>query len=64
MGVVYRIQLDRELGAPTLPEPTASLIDQKEAVRALKTLYPGIKIGLSSIRVLPSGKRVVRELQV
>lgn len=44
----YELKLDRELGPPELPEPTASLREQRRAARALKVLYPGIEVRLFS----------------
>ena len=59
----YDMKLDRELGVPTLPKRSAILAEQKAAARALKVLYPGIKIRLFSIRT-KGDTRVVLELQV
>ncbi len=61
--VEYNMKLDRELDAPTLPRRSATLAEQKAVVRALKVLYPGIKIRLFSIRTR-GDTRVVLELQV
>ena len=61
--VTYNMKLDRELGTPVLPEPSAILAEQKAAARALKLLYPGIKIRLWSIRVR-GDSRIVKELKV
>jgi len=63
MSSVYDMKLDRQLGIPELPKPTATLAEQRAAAKALRVLYPGIKITLRSIRV-EGGKRVVRELEV
>ena len=61
--VRYNMTLDRELGAPTLPKPSAILAEQKAAARALRLLYPGIRIKLSSVRV-KGESRIVKELKV
>lgn len=44
MGSLIEMKLDRELGKPTLPKPSDPLVDHREAARALRVLYPGIKI--------------------
>ena len=61
--VAYNIKLDQELGGPTLPKRSAILAEQKAAVRALKILYPGIKVRLFSIRT-KGETRIVLELKV
>ena len=62
-NVTYNMKLDRELDAPMLPKPSAKLAEHKAAARALRLLYPGIKIRLFSIRV-KGETRVVLELKV
>lgn len=61
--VMYNLRTDREPGEPTLPKPSAMLAEQKAAARALKVLYPGIKVRLSSIRT-KGETRIVKELRV
>ena len=63
MGSIYDMELDRELGAPTLPKSIDLLQDQRAAVKALRILYPGIKIRLFCIRD-KDPKQVRRELLV
>jgi len=63
MPSLYDLKLDRELGKPTLPGPTALLKDQRAVARALRLLYPGIKITLRSVR-MQGDKKIVRELEV
>ena len=63
MGSLIEMKLDRELGKPTLPKPTDPLVDHREAARALRVLYPGIKITGRSIR-MQDGARTVREIKL
>ena len=63
MSSLYDLKIDRDIGKPTLPQPSDPLRDQRAAVRALRVLYPGISAKLFSVRV-QDGKRVVRELEV
>ena len=62
-AVRYNIKLDRELGVPELPGPSASLAEQRAAIRALRLLYPGINARLFSVRTRGE-TRVVLELKV
>ena len=60
---VYDLRVEGNLGPPSLPEPTAPLCEQREAIRALRALYPKARIRLRSIAKY-GGKTRVRELQV
>ena len=56
----YKLEVS-ELGAISLPSPTAPLAEQRRAVRAIRILYPDAKITLQSITRHPTGL-VVRPL--
>jgi len=64
MSSKYDLKIDRELGKPQLPPPSAPLRDHRAAANALRILYPGIKIEGVSVRTLPDGQRVVRTIKM